>query len=111
MCKVLDYAITMKWLSYGSFPTYQRVTARRPTFAIFIRPCDEKVGALNRGVNRQKNWELILLSCRGPGVSHLFFTDDLVLFCKTDDERATCVKNVLETFCRFSGHRVNQQKA
>lgn len=50
------------------------------------------------------------MSHRGLGLSHLFFADDLLLFCRVDDNGATSVKQIPDTFCHFSGHRVSHQK-
>lgn len=52
-------------------------------------------------------WELLLLSRRGPLLS-LFFVEDLLLFYRADDRGVDCLKQVLDTFCHYSDHRVNR---
>ncbi|KAA3470370.1 Retrovirus-related Pol polyprotein LINE-1 [Gossypium australe] len=46
-------------------------------------------------------WRPIHLSKVGSTISHLFFTNDLVIFCK----------NILNHFCKFSRHTINTQKS
>ncbi|KAK5824504.1 hypothetical protein PVK06_019279 [Gossypium arboreum] len=43
-------------------------------------------------------------------LSRLFFADNLVIFGKADVRRARLIKDLLDTFCGYSGHRVNVQK-
>lgn len=51
-----------------------------------------------------------MLSRRGSGVSHLFFVDDLVVFCRANENGMGCLKHVLDQICPFFGHKVNRQK-
>ncbi|KAE8719076.1 hypothetical protein F3Y22_tig00109978pilonHSYRG00090 [Hibiscus syriacus] len=55
-------------------------------------------------------WEPMILSCGGPSLSHIFFADDLVLFCRVNQDQAALLKSILVQFSRFSGHRVNSNK-
>lgn len=52
-----------------------------------------------------------MLGRAGPFLSHLFFTDDLVLFGKASMDNALVMKDVLKTFCHYSGHKVNANKS
>lgn len=70
----------------------------------------EKLGHLIDVAVEQNDWEPLMLSRRGLGLSHLFFADDLLLFCRANDSGADCLKKVLNTFCYFASHRVNKLK-
>ncbi|KAK5810943.1 hypothetical protein PVK06_026260 [Gossypium arboreum] len=39
-----------------------------------------------------------------------FFADDLVIFCKADEQLGRLSKIILNGFCEFSGHKVNSKK-
>ncbi|XP_050262817.1 uncharacterized protein LOC126707271 [Quercus robur] len=49
--------------------------------------------------------------CReGPKVTHLFFMDDSLLFCKANSHECNSVLELLEKYERASGQRINQDK-
>lgn len=47
----------------------------------------------------------------GPPLSHLFFTDDLVLFSEASMNNAMVMKRLLEDFCNHSSQKVNSLKS
>lgn len=47
----------------------------------------------------------------GPKVSHLFFADDILLVAEASHTQVSEVKRVLDTFCNFSGQKVNFDKS
>lgn len=42
-----------------------------------------------------------------PSISHLFFADNSIIFCKASFEHATSIRKVLQDFVAISGHEVN----
>lgn len=49
--------------------------------------------------------------CRAaPGISHLLFADDTLLFFKANSDQAGHVKDVLETYSRCTGQSINPAK-
>lgn len=52
----------------------------------------------------------MFFSRRGPKLSHLFFVDDLILFCDVDKGQTTHINDILNMFCHFSGQKVNRSK-
>jgi hypothetical protein len=47
---------------------------------------------------------------RAPGVSHLLFADDTLLFFKATEEEALCVKNTLDKYASCTGQLINPNK-
>ena len=47
----------------------------------------------------------------GPGLSYLFFADDLLLFSEAVEDQVACLKEGLQSFCKASGQRVNYSKS
>lgn len=70
----------------------------------------ERLGHLIEDVVAKKQREPIRLSRGGPGISHLFFADDLVLFCRAFESGAASLKSILDLFCHFAGYRVHKKK-
>lgn len=66
--------------------------------------------AINVAVSFGK-WKLIVLGRGGPLLSHLFFADDLVLFGEASVENAAVLQETLNTFCRYSGYKINASKS
>ena len=42
----------------------------------------------------------VATSMSGPKISHLFFVDDNLIFCRTTHEDCATLENILETYCR-----------
>lgn len=53
----------------------------------------------------------IRASRQGPGLSHMFFADDLLIFTEARDDQLACIKEILDQFCKCSGQRVNFHKS
>jgi hypothetical protein len=49
--------------------------------------------------------------CRNtPGISHLLFADDMMLFFRASENQATCVKKVLDEYEKGTGQLINPAK-
>ena len=58
-----------------------------------------------------KTWKTIKASRSGPGFSHLFFADDLLLCSEASVECCHVISEVLEDFCHLSGQKVSFSKS
>ncbi|KAH1113395.1 hypothetical protein J1N35_006773 [Gossypium stocksii] len=61
--------------------------------------------AMLRGI-----WNPIRLSCSRPPLSHLFFANNLVIFCKAYAKHGKLLKEILHDFCELLGHKLNLRK-
>lgn len=61
-------------------------------------------------VNDRK-WNPVPLSIRGPFVSHLMFTDDMVLFVEALIEQLSIIMQILNCFSLAFGQRINFSKS
>lgn len=59
----------------------------------------------------KKTWKPISLSRGGPKVSHICFTNDLILFAEASVAQIRVVRRVLEKFCLASGQKVSLEKS
>lgn len=60
---------------------------------------------------RRRDWIPISLAPHGPTVSHIFFTDDLLLCGEVSFSQARTVEYILADFCHLSGQWVNRTKS
>nr|XP_023896924.1 uncharacterized protein LOC112008814 [Quercus suber] len=77
---------------------------------IFIL-CMDWLGQLIEGKCAEKLWNPVKSSKSGPSFSHLFFTDDLVLFAKANQDNCSTIRDVLDEFCDKSGQSVSEAKS
>lgn len=53
----------------------------------------------------------IKASWSGPGISHIFFVDDILLFAEARENQVACIKKGLGIFCKASGQLVGFGKS
>ncbi|KAL4359580.1 hypothetical protein AHAS_Ahas08G0091600 [Arachis hypogaea] len=56
-------------------------------------------------------WKAIRVGRKGPDISHLVFADDLLLFVEATIDQIKEVTEVIETFCKASGLKINVEKS
>nr|KYP51246.1 Putative ribonuclease H protein At1g65750 family [Cajanus cajan] len=73
--------------------------------------CMERLALRISELLQEGLWKPIQLSPGGLSLSHLFFADDILLFCQASDDQAHLVASTLEELSRSSGLRVNLTKS
>jgi hypothetical protein len=53
----------------------------------------------------------IAIAQNAPKVSHLFFADDSLIFCKAQKEEASQLKAIFDEYQRVSGQLINMEKS
>lgn len=56
---------------------------------------------------RSKAWKLIEVAGGGLALSHLFFADDLMLFCEASQSQLSMAMDCLQEFAEVSGLEIN----
>jgi hypothetical protein len=80
-----------------------------PSPYLFLFVVDGLSRLIQRGVDMGQINELKI--CRNsPGISHLLFTDDSILFFEANVEQATRVKSVLNTYEKAIGQMLSSEK-
>lgn len=73
--------------------------------------CMEWLGHLFRSEITNGRWHPIRLFRSGPDLSHLFFADDLVILGKVEMDQVLLLKEILNSFCDFFGHKISSMKS
>ena len=60
---------------------------------------------------QQGIWRAVHLSHKDPGLSHLLFADDVLLYCEATLDQTKVVMDTLNEFCIASGMKVNILKS
>ncbi|XP_027174276.1 uncharacterized protein LOC113773872 [Coffea eugenioides] len=77
---------------------------------LFLFCAEELSNLLNNGI-RNKQITGVKIAKQGPSVSHLFFADDSLIFCKANGDEAGHIKEILECYEKASGQQVNINKS
>ena len=73
--------------------------------------CMEKLSiAINNAV-LQGNWEPIRMSSTSPHISHILFSDDVLLFTKAKNSQFRFIKDLFDRFNQASGLKINLSKS
>jgi hypothetical protein len=59
---------------------------------------------------QRNNIAPLKIYCRAPGISHLLFVDDSLLFFKTQQDQALKIKEVLNLYASSTGQLINPNK-
>ncbi|KAL6216513.1 hypothetical protein ACLB2K_009736 [Fragaria x ananassa] len=85
----------------STFKTSRGIRQGDPLSPYLFVLCMEKLSHLIHAIVDAGKWKPVKAS--SPPISHLFFTDDLILFCKASCSQARSVKKCLDMFCNLSG--------
>ena len=73
--------------------------------------CMEYLGHLIDKKCMEGVWKPLKAFRENIGISHLFFTDDLIIFAKVDEDSCEAISEVLDEFCEESGQKVSMEKS
>lgn len=59
----------------------------------------------------EKRFNGVKLGPNSPSISHLLFTDDLIIFCRANvEEEVRSIKRCLQLYCKWTGQEFNCEK-
>nr|XP_027060751.1 uncharacterized protein LOC113687311 [Coffea arabica] len=73
--------------------------------------CSEGFSNLLRRAAESKKISGMIICRRGPSITHLFFADDSLIFCKANQQQATELMRVLHVYATGSGQLINLDKS
>jgi len=77
---------------------------------LFILCAEVLSGLLTKG-QEEGRFHGIQIAPNAPPISHLFFADDSLLFCRADPKEADFILKTLQTYESMSGQKVNLEKS
>lgn len=99
-----------KWATGREYQTKTRNTARRPTFSISFHNLWEALSSLIHNAERSSFISGVPTSKKGPHLSHLFFADESLMFCKENVVEWCRLMGLLEKYEKVFGQKLNQEK-
>lgn len=73
--------------------------------------CAEGLSALLHRHEERRSLHGFQLCPQGLNISHLFFADDSVIFCHTEEREVYCLKQILDCYAKGSGQCINFDKS
>ena len=73
--------------------------------------CSEGFTNLFQKVATERRIEGMRISRQGPRLTHLFFADDSLIFCKADYQNASELRRILQVYERGTGQLINLEKS
>jgi hypothetical protein len=79
-----------------------------PTYSFLARKFYQRLIDKEHSIGRLGG---IKASMRVPAITHVMYTDDVMLFSKANLREAEILNECLETYCNWSGQQINKQKS
>jgi hypothetical protein len=73
--------------------------------------CADVLSALITNAHLKKTIHGVKIAPKAPEITHLFFADDSVIFCRATEAETTSIKDILSTYQAASGQLVNYSKS
>ncbi len=93
--------------SFAPTPGLRQGDPLSPFLFLFVA---DGLSALLKGGEESQRFSPIKICRRAPGVSHLLFADDTLLFFKAESAQASEVRNILLTYEAATGQLINPAK-
>lgn len=104
-------AILFNGNKLDSFQPSRGIRQGDPISLYIFLLCIEFLGAQIHSMCENNRWDKIKASKNGPSFSHVFFADDLMLFAKANAKNCEAIIEVLDTFCKLAGQKLNLAKS
>ena len=106
----VTYAIKINGSTMGDIVPSRGIRQGDPLSPYLFLLCAEGLSALIKNSMEHGHMEGIAICCRGFKLSHLFFVDDNLIFCKTSLSNCVSLQWVFQVYEQASGQQLNQAK-
>jgi hypothetical protein len=104
------YSVKLNGVQLDSFAPSRGLRQGDPISPyLFLFIVDGLSALLKQGVDNEET-EPVKISPTAPGVSHLIFAGDTILFFKASREHAHRVDQILNTYAHATGQLINREK-
>lgn len=104
------FPTVVEWREHRSDLANARSVTWDPNSPYIFVLCLERIShRLQKEVYRGQ-WKPLKASRNGPGISHLFFADDLLFFAESSSVQMKVIVECLNDFAKALGQRVNFEK-
>lgn len=107
----VTYSVLINGASTGFFQPQRGLQQGDPKSPFLFLICVEGFSTLLWKRGEQGVLHGMLVVPRGMSLSHLFFADDAIIFCRAEEEEVREVMDVLQCYAEASGQVINREKS
>ena len=108
--KSVTYSILFNGEPKGLITPTRGITQGDPLSPFLFLLCTEGLHGLIKDVARVGDLRGFSLCNRGPKLTHLFFADDSLLFCRANLDECSNILKLLGVYEQSSGQKINKEK-
>jgi hypothetical protein len=106
----ISYSILVNGQPYGAFTPSKGIRQRDPLSPYLFILCAEWLSALLRRAENKRELTSLSMSRGRIHINYLFFANDSLLFCRANIVEWLKIQEILETYERTSGQKINREK-
>ena len=107
----VSYSFNVNGVKRGYVSPSRGIRQGDPLSPYLFLLCAKGFSNLLNNAVRNKQITGVKIARQSPYVSHLFFADDSLIFCKANSDEAGHIKEMLECYGKVSGQQVNINKS
>ena len=106
----VSYAVLLNRQPVGNIKPTRGLRQGDPLSPYFFLLCSMGLQSLIHQAEVEGHIQGVAICRNGPKVSHLFFANDSVLFCRATEAECNKILEILEVYERGSGQKINREK-
>ncbi|KAL0406440.1 UNVERIFIED_CONTAM: putative mitochondrial protein [Sesamum latifolium] len=107
----ISYLFLLNGFEFGSLSPTRGLRQGDPLSPYLFLLCTEAFNALIHNAERQGHIKGISICKQALSISHLLFADDTQIYCQATPQSILCICEVLDTYAKVLGPRVNFHKS
>jgi hypothetical protein len=108
--RTVTYSVLIHGRPYGRIVPSHGIRQGDPLSPYFFIMCAEGLSAHLQRAEADRRIASLPITRGGTRLNHLFFADDSLLFCKTNIIEWGRIQQILKTYERASGQKINREK-